>query len=103
MEKLINGKINREAVLDAYSGRKEGCRCGCLGKYFYTKKYQERAGEERGYAVSNDEISETGITRVVNKINKAIEEKKEVDFHKNYINYDNNGHPVTIYFHPEAK
>lgn len=57
-------KITPEQVLSAYSGR-TGCACGCRGKYWYNSARVEEASNDRGYAVSPDEVSDAQVKRVL--------------------------------------
>jgi len=50
--------IKLEDVETIYLG-KEGCRCGCRGTYAYNPLHKEYAEKNRGYGLSDDEVSET--------------------------------------------
>lgn len=64
--------FQRKFVVRVYSG-KPGCMCGCNGKYFYPSTVdQEAATKVRGYSV-DDEISDSQVTRVVNKIHEHLD------------------------------
>lgn len=63
--KETNPKIDRANVLRVYTG-KQGCMCGCLGKYRATKASAEQAGADRGYPLTPDEVNEGQVTRVLN-------------------------------------
>jgi hypothetical protein len=60
----------RSRVLCVYTG-KQGCMCGCKGKYRYTALTRAEAGQRRGYEVSDDEINEGVVSRVINKVRAA--------------------------------
>jgi hypothetical protein len=59
---------NKDNVFKVYSGRR-GCMCGCIGNYRYASHHVEYGSKERGYGVSEDEVSDRQVSRVVNKIN----------------------------------
>jgi len=59
--------IKREDVLMVYTG-KNGCMCGCLGRYRYTKESSVLAQANRGYACEAKEINEAQVTRVLKLI-----------------------------------
>jgi hypothetical protein len=59
--------INRDDILAVYAGTR-GCMCGCNGKYSYTEKHRKTAGERRGHAIDDDEISERDVTRILSRI-----------------------------------
>ncbi len=63
--------INVNDVVAVYSG-KDGCRCGCIGKYYYAKQHQAEGGKERGYPVSDDEVNDRMVAKVVARINQEI-------------------------------
>jgi hypothetical protein len=44
--------------------------CGCAGTYSYNKINQKWSGENRGYEVTDNEVNEKRIKRVVNKVRK---------------------------------
>ena len=65
--------FKRKFVVKVYSG-KPGCMCGCRGKYFYPSTVdREAAATVRGYSVDDDEISDSQVTRVVNKIHAHLD------------------------------
>ena len=61
------------AVLaSAYSGR-PGCACGCRGTYVHSSAHRELMGRERGYAVSDIEVSDRGVVaRLANARRAAL-------------------------------
>jgi hypothetical protein len=76
--------IDIEKVISAYSGR-QGCMCGCRGKYYYAKKSQEEAGNNRGYDVFDKEVNDGMVKRIANFINENRSKFAELDFHSDYI------------------
>lgn len=54
----------------AYVGKPNKCMCGCSGKYFYTKVNQVWSGEDRGYAITDDEVDDAKVQRAINKMKK---------------------------------
>jgi hypothetical protein len=42
--------------------------CGCLGKYSVSPDYKELVGRERGYDVSDSEVSERSIKIIAKKV-----------------------------------
>lgn len=69
--------VDVKAVVRVYSG-KPGCGCGCRGSY--------RAAS--AHAGSGDTISDSQVTRVVNKINKAIAAKNAGEAIEGRIGYE---------------
>jgi len=60
------------ALSSAYSGR-PGCACGCRGTYIYASAHRERMGRERGYALTDDEVSDRSVaTRLANARRAAL-------------------------------
>lgn len=60
----------RSRVLCVYTG-KQGCMCGCKGTYRYTALTRAEAGKRRGYEVSDGEVNESVVSRVINKVRAA--------------------------------
>jgi hypothetical protein len=54
-------------VTRVYNG-KIGCMCGCNGKYSTNPAYREHVGTERGYPVSDDEVSERSVKIIAKKV-----------------------------------
>jgi hypothetical protein len=82
-------KIQLNQVVSVYVG-KNGCMCGCNGKYFYAKAFQEKAGKTRGYAVSDDEINDEKIKEVVDFLDDAEDavidcEYRPTVYHEGYV------------------
>ena len=67
---------DRDNILSVYHGRVGACCCGCAGRHAYTKQHQALAGRERGYAVTDDEVSE----RVVSNVAKRVLESAEIEY-----------------------
>jgi len=59
--------IKREHVMMVYTG-KQGCMCGCNGKYKYRKDAVAAGKTNRGYDVKPDEVNEGVVTRVLNEL-----------------------------------
>lgn len=68
-EVLLDRAIEREQVASVYSGRDGKCCCGCAGRHSYAAAHREWASANRGYPVSDDDINESAVTRIVNIIN----------------------------------
>ena len=64
---LESHPIDRSRVIKVYTG-KQGCMCGCKGKYRYTSAAQAEGGERRGYEVADSDVNEGVVTRVLNKV-----------------------------------
>jgi hypothetical protein len=69
MTTLKNYQIDIKNVMSSYSG-KDGCMCGCKGKYSYSTLNRDIASKDRGYVVSDSDISDIAVKRMVNKFNK---------------------------------
>jgi hypothetical protein len=91
--------IALEKVASAYNGR-IGCMCGCIGDYAYASDYREQAGKERGYALSDEDVSDRKLKIRLNKLNKMIAAKdynslEEYDFG---VFVEKNGRALGVYF-----
>jgi len=76
-EKIIKEQLEKltqikDKIFVSYSG-KPGCMCGCLGKYNYKESFRSFAGKNRGYEISDDEISDVAVSRMINKFRKLLE------------------------------
>lgn len=52
-------------VMSAYEGRAGKCYCGCAGNHRYASKHREVAGVNRGYAISDDEVNDRQVKKVL--------------------------------------
>lgn len=76
-------------IVKAYKGKSGACCCGCSGTYYYAKAHQVLGGQQRGYAVDDDEIDDAGLARVYDVVAKAIEaDDPELDYGDSYIAVD---------------
>ena len=66
--------IDADKVVNVYSGR-QGCMCGCLGKYSYASRYQ--ADRQVAGAVADDEVSDRSVRVIVGKLNRNPNTKVE--------------------------
>lgn len=72
-------KIQLADVLCVYVGKPGVCRCGCAGTYTYLQANAVAASKDRGYEVTEDEINDTRIARVLKKVQKAVLEGAEIE------------------------
>jgi len=70
------GQINitPEMVVCVYSGTPNRCMCGCSGKYYYTSWNREYSNKRRGYDITDDEINDKMVRRVLKIFEKFVEE-----------------------------
>jgi hypothetical protein len=54
----------------AYIGKPNTCMCGCSGKYYYVKENQKLSSKGRGSTVTDDEIDDGKVNRVLRKMKK---------------------------------
>ena len=62
--------IDINKVASVYSGEKGYCCCGCAGKHTYASQHRQWASDNRGYLVKDEEINDSVVKRIVNKIEK---------------------------------
>lgn len=105
--KESNPKIDRANVLMVYTG-KQGCMCGCNGKYRYPKANRELGHTQRGYPLNDDEVNEGTVTRVLNQLaQRADVEVMEIYGQAGdslFYGWDNDetGHRIAVYTKPGA-
>jgi hypothetical protein len=92
----IAKRLKVEDVYSAYHGYKEGCRCGCNGRYFYASQHKDFSSKQRGYKIEEKEINNKRIKQIFQNIMLNIG-KSEIANDFSYINFENNGKPETIY------
>lgn len=56
--------LSASDVASVYSGR-PGCMCGCKGNHRYSSEHREAASKRRGYAVSDDEVNDRQVRKVL--------------------------------------
>jgi hypothetical protein len=67
-EKLIF--LTRDNIICVYSGKANACCCGCSGTYRYNSKHIDAGSKDRGYQVSQDEVNDKQVLRVLNIMKK---------------------------------
>lgn len=60
-------KVREEHVRRVYSG-KQGCMCGCIGKYFVNPLHRAEADAERGYPHEDDEMRPHMVRRILRRL-----------------------------------
>lgn len=60
--------LNIQNVTRVYNGKLNACMCGCSGKYSTNPAYREHVGKERGYPVSDEEVSERSVRIIAKKV-----------------------------------
>lgn len=70
-------------INSAYIGKPNTCMCGCSGEYFYLKVNQEKAGNNRGYGVADEEINDKKVMGILAKITKNAYKGIEVIENRN--------------------
>jgi hypothetical protein len=59
--------IDLANVASTYTGS-HGCCCGCNGKHRFASAWARLSSENRGYAVSDEEISDRSVAQTVRKV-----------------------------------
>lgn len=68
---IINQLPNLDlSKIRVYTGNPNKCMCGCSGNYSTASGLKDRGMEIRGYDFDEEDISDTRVKRVVNKIRK---------------------------------
>jgi hypothetical protein len=90
-------KIKIETVASVYSGKAGRCCCGCSGKHRYASAHVKWASKNRGYEVTDKEISDRSVKLLVNKLNKA-DAKELSDPNPRSIAMERGGRLYVVYF-----
>ena len=85
--------VDISKITRVYNG-KQGCMCGCNGKYTTNPDFQELVGKERGYAVSDDECN----VRIVKIIAGKVLRNNNIQYEDNYAFVEQNGRIQVVYF-----
>ncbi|MFA7708335.1 MAG: hypothetical protein WCX73_05280 [Candidatus Pacearchaeota archaeon] len=64
-------EIELRDVVSIYIGKPDRCMCGCSGIYTYTKVNQTRGTKIRGYEVTDKEVNDKLVERIIKKIKKS--------------------------------
>ena len=85
---MINlSEIKLSEVDTVYVGKPDKCMCGCSGKYTYTSVNQKQSTKRRGYEVTDDEVNDKRVMRIVKKVSQ--DEKEVVPPNAETDNIDN--------------
>ena len=91
-------RVSIDKVLSVYSGIDGKCCCGCSGKHSYSESTRKLASKDRGYEVTDDEINE----KMVNKVMKIINEAESVEYGGNNISTVVGQRLYIVYLKPGA-
>lgn len=83
-------------VRSVYSGKVGKCMCGCAGKHFYASALRVEATKDRGYEVSDDEVNDAMVTKVLRLV-QANEEKVDRDGNGAWACFDEGKRTYVIY------
>jgi hypothetical protein len=72
-------KFDLNDVVSVYLGKPNECMCGCSGNYAYTSANADYAGKDRGYPLSEDDISDRKVKARLNRFYKATNIEVEVN------------------------
>ena len=92
-----------DRVESAYVGTL-GCMCGCNGDYAYRSETQAEAGANRGYEVTDDEVSDR---KVKGRFNKLLKQLAEGDYDVVHVEdygvfVERGNRQVAVYFRKAA-
>jgi len=83
-------------VMFVYSGRKGACACGCKGKYSYHQMRRAESSKWRGYRVTDDELNERQVNRVLGHIKRNVSTAK-YDENVRYLSVDVGTRTYVVY------
>ena len=61
-------KLEVADLLGAYNGLDHRCACGCSGRHSYVAANRAAAEKNRGYAISDDEVSDRSVAYTLRKV-----------------------------------
>jgi len=87
-----------DQIMSVYSGKKNHCCCGCAGKHTTASAHRELRSARRGYAITDDEVSDRSVKTIYNKVLAAINTNEpSVKFDGDYISYENDTRLYILY------
>lgn len=63
--RLALARTTTSDLLSVYSGKPGKCCCGCAGNHRYASATRAEAAEHRGYAISDDEVNDRQVAKVL--------------------------------------
>lgn len=88
-----------EEIVSVYLGKANACMCGCSGNYAYTKINQEYASKNRGYEVTDDEVSDKKVKIRLKRFYNLPGEVENLDDYI-FTKFDGN-RQITVYLRKE--
>ena len=86
--------MNISNITRVYTGKANACMCGCKGRYRTASLFRNHVGQERGYPVTDDEVSDRSIKLVANRVLNNPNAVRE----NNYTFVEHNGRVAVVYF-----
>jgi arginase family enzyme len=82
-------ELNINDVISVYCGKAGECCCGCCGTHTYKNSTRKEASKQCGHEVTDDEINDKIVQRVINKINKEIKNNnKDLIIKDDFVSVD---------------
>lgn len=72
--------LTEKDIMSVYSGVNGKCCCGCSGKHTYNPLYKELGGENRGYALDDEDCNARTVKTILNKIKKNASLMNQGDY-----------------------
>jgi hypothetical protein len=94
--------VTVDQVMSVYSGKAGKCYCGCSGNHRYASAHREAAGKDRGYAISDDEVSDREVKRVLNIVKKNFTISPDVRPGCEPYNVEGDGNGFVTHFTAEV-
>jgi hypothetical protein len=63
--------LTASEILSVYSGRDGKCCCGCAGKHYYNPQYKKEGTKNRGYEVTDEDVSIKMVNKVIGILNRS--------------------------------
>lgn len=91
--KTIAASLALDDVLSVYSGKPGKCCCGCSGLHRYASRFRREASEGRGYKVTDDEVNDTRVKRLLG----IVQDAPEVEVGSNNVSAVVDGRLYVVY------
>lgn len=93
-----NSIIDLKQIQSVYSGKNGKCCCGCAGKHTYASAHRAAASKNRGYEITDNEISDRSVKLIVDKIIALSKEGKVDMIRRDFISAVNDDRLYIAYF-----
>ena len=75
----MDKQLDWQDVVSVYSGKDGYCCCGCSGEHTYSSLHRALGQTRRGYEISDTEVSDREVKRIVDIFNREASDSDASD------------------------